>query len=556
MRQVTQAYKDAVKSLGRELSVRIRVGDNVYSAITNCNYYTENEPFKSSMSCLTLSVKGISSLESNFIDSLEIGVKVTGEMDPEGLDFAQYFEYTDYGAFYITEKEYNVETNSLQLTCYDYMYYAMAPYKDVDNSNTEKITLLEAVNLVCSKCGFEFENTDLPNADITFKKTLLNDCSTYRDVLDAVAGVACVNFKCDGTKLKIVDWSESDELITPSEMKTLKIGDKIIAPDIVDFAGVISTVRIPVNAADSDNKLIIENNPIIFGLVDNEDTASLTQIYNRLVTFNYYTYETDTIGFTYLELGDKVIITDLKGDEYPVVIMNVNLTINQGMTETFSADRPTFSPGDYSNVENLNSFVTKDHIMQKTFTRKDGATATIKFGYVSGSENANYIHMIDTGGGEYPYAVKDDGTIECLQVISQKPPQYPNQVLWSGTSLMSGDDFITFTKESADGEGSEDAYLSEMTNGIVLVFSRYVDGKAVNHTFSFHFIPKDYIECYPFTGCNIVLASEMFTVVANKYLYISDTGISGKDSNIQSATSSSGIKYNNGAFALRMVMGI
>ncbi|MCM1115602.1 MAG: hypothetical protein NC397_08920 [Clostridium sp.] len=411
MRNVTPLYKEAIKALGRELSVRIRMGDKVYSDISNCNYYTENEPFKSSMSCVTLSVKGIDSIEGNIIDSLEIGVKVTVQTDSEGTESAEYFEYIDYGAFYITEKEYSVETNALLLTCYDYMYYAMLPYESVDNDSAEKLSLADAVNLVCSKCGFVCENMKLPNSNIQFKRSLLNDCNTYRDVLDAVAGVACINFKCDGTQLKIIDWTETGENITPSEMKVLKIGDKISAPDTVDFVGVISTVQLPQNAKNSENQIKIENNPIISGLVDVEDVTNLTKIYKRLIEIEYYTYETDTIGFTYFELGDKVTITDLKGDNYPIVIMDVNLTINQGMTENFTAEKPKFASNDYSSAESLNAFVTKDHIMQKTFTRKDGATATIKFGYVSGSSNANYIHMIDMGDSEYPFAVTDTGIV-------------------------------------------------------------------------------------------------------------------------------------------------
>lgn len=553
MRNVSQYYKNAIKSLGRELDVRIRIGENFYSDISNCNYYTENEPFKSSMSCLTLSIKGIDRIDGNVIDSLEIGVKVTVPIDSEG-DFAEYFEYADYGAFYITEKEFNVETNSLQLTCYDYMYYAMQPYEGVDNDSTEKLTLIDAVNLVCSKCGFECEDMQLPNSNIKFKRSLLNDCNTYRDVLDAVAGIACVNFKCEGIQLKVINWTDSNIEIMPSEMKTLKIGDKISAPDIVDFVGVISTVRLPQNAQSSDNKITIDSNPIVFGLVDGEDIAGLTEIYKRLIEINYYTYETDTVGFTYLELGDRVTITDLKGDKYPIVIMDINLTINQGMTEVFTAERPAFSANDYSSVENLNAFVTKDHIMQKTFTRRDDATATIKFGYVSGSSNANYIHMIDVGGGEYPYAVTDDGLIECLKVISKQMPEYPQYILWQGAYYMNGGQTITFRYGGVSS--GEIAHLSDMASGIVLVFSRYADGKALEHTFSFHFIPKDYVLFLSGKGTNIILASEMFSIVANKYLYITDTTITGKDSNTSTGTSNSGIKYTNNAFVLRFVIGI
>lgn len=554
MRSVSQLYKDAIKSLGRELYVRVTTGEAVYTDISNLNYYTENDPFKSSMSCLTLSIKGTDSIEGSVIDSCEIGVKVTVQIDAEG-EFAQYFEYADYGAFYITEKEYSVETDALQLTCYDNMYYSMKAYSGVDSDSTEIITVQDAFIMVCNDCGFSYDNNiALPNGNIRFKKSLLNDCSTYRDILDAVAGIACVNIKCEGKTLKIVDWTDTDAVITPSEMKKLKIGDKVTAPDVVDFVGVISTVRLPQDADDSENKITCDNNPIILGLVDSEDVTSLYKIFERLQEIEYYTYETDTIGFTYFEPGDKLSVRDTKNNEYPIVIMDINLTINQGMTETFKAEMPSFAANDYSVEESLNAFVVKDHIMQKTFTRKDGVTATIKFGYVSGSSNANYIHMIDVGGGEYPYCVTDEGIVECLKVISQQMPEYPTYILWYGAWYMNESQTITFRYGGT--AAGEDAYLSDMANGIVLVFSRYSDGEAVDGTFSFHFIPKDYVRYHPGGGCNFLLASEMFSVVGNKYLYITNTGIMGKDSNTSTGTAASGIKYTNNAFVLRYVIGI
>lgn len=52
------------------------------------------------------------------------------------------------------------------------------------------------------------------------------------------------------------------------------------------------------------------------------------------------------------------------------------------------------------------------------------------------------------------------------------------------------------------------------------------------------------------------MGTATFGVMANKYLYVGNSTIRGNDTNKQSGTGTSGIKYENGYYVLRYVLGV
>lgn len=120
-----------------------------------------------------------------------------------------------------------------------------------------------------------------------------------------------------------------------------------------------------------------------------------------------------------------------------------------------------------------------------------------------------------------------------------------NNVLWSGAYYMTGEHTINLSKA-----------ISEQANGIILVFSRHSNGTAENSNFNFFFVPKYQAAAHGAAGCCFNMATINFGLVCAKYLYISDTSISGNDLNSATGTGTSGIKYDNSAYLLRYVIGI
>lgn len=119
------------------------------------------------------------------------------------------------------------------------------------------------------------------------------------------------------------------------------------------------------------------------------------------------------------------------------------------------------------------------------------------------------------------------------------------KVLWSGTMYM-----------TAGHQADLDEPVSLQDSGIVLVFSTYQNGAAVDANFNFFFVPKQFIGMWSGYGCAFQMNTVNFSTMAAKYLYIHDTYIKGNENNNLSGTATSGITFNNAMYVLRYVLGV
>lgn len=120
------------------------------------------------------------------------------------------------------------------------------------------------------------------------------------------------------------------------------------------------------------------------------------------------------------------------------------------------------------------------------------------------------------------------------------------KILWTGNYYMKADQTATLSEK-----------VSEQPSGIVLVFSRYVDGVGQNYGFNSFFIPKVMVSEHNGKGHVFTMNSgATLGIIGAKYLYISDDKIVGHADNNASGTASSGITYNNAGFVLRYIIGV
>lgn len=119
-------------------------------------------------------------------------------------------------------------------------------------------------------------------------------------------------------------------------------------------------------------------------------------------------------------------------------------------------------------------------------------------------------------------------------------------VLWSGGLNMQASHTVSLSEP-----------VSAQTSGIVLVFSRYSGSTVQNYHYNHFFVHKAFVAANPGVGSQFLMTTDgTLSVVASKYLYISDDKITGNDNNIATGTGTSGITYNNGGFVLRYVIGV
>lgn len=123
------------------------------------------------------------------------------------------------------------------------------------------------------------------------------------------------------------------------------------------------------------------------------------------------------------------------------------------------------------------------------------------------------------------------------------------KILWTGSSLLTAGQTATFSEP-----------VSQQQSGVVLIFSRYASSTAQDYYFSCHFIPKLLVTAatnagQTAAGVAITMATSKFDYIAAKFVRVTETGVTGDETNNASGTNN-GITYNNGGFALRYVVGV
>lgn len=121
-----------------------------------------------------------------------------------------------------------------------------------------------------------------------------------------------------------------------------------------------------------------------------------------------------------------------------------------------------------------------------------------------------------------------------------------NKVLWSGGYYMSSGQTATLNEA-----------ISNQANGVVLVWSEYVNGAVDNSNFHSFFIPKHFVSAHNGRGISMFLITGTGNYATSKYVYVSDTSITGHDhNNVEAYTASSGINMVPKRFVLRYVIGV
>lgn len=120
------------------------------------------------------------------------------------------------------------------------------------------------------------------------------------------------------------------------------------------------------------------------------------------------------------------------------------------------------------------------------------------------------------------------------------------KLLWSGVYYMNANQKVTLAEP-----------ISKQPHGIMLTFSRYntENSTAENWGYVHHFVDKYFVANEALGGSVFTMNTNGFGAIASKYLYFTDTEITGHDGNDDNGTAN-GITYNNKLFVLRSVKGI
>ena len=196
MKQVSNGYKSAIKSYGKEINSYITYTQNNQTITLDASQLNAITPsfegaiLKSVMKQIVIDSNVEIPLETEI--NCQFGVKVNGT-----------YEYIDYGNYIVYKIEKKEDTNSYEITCYDKMLYSMVKYEAMNI--TYPITIRGYLIAICNKLGLQFQNSfdTFANYDKLLPNELyLNSDGqdigyTFRDVLDeiaqATASTICIN---------------------------------------------------------------------------------------------------------------------------------------------------------------------------------------------------------------------------------------------------------------------------------------------------------------------------------------------------------------------------
>ena len=193
---------------------------------------------------------------------------------------------------------------------------------------------------------------------------------------------------------------------------------------------------------------------------------------------------------------------------------------------------------------------TVDGTLHLTNTTDASGTADKDVALIIGNRDGNHM-VFDTN----EIVAKSSGSSEAMLWIGEQLGNVGiggvkygvNNVLWSSSGL-----YMNASQTATLSEA-----VSDQAHGIVLVFSSYSSGAGDNANFHSFFVPKAHVAAHPGKGSEFVMASSNAPGSFRfKYLYISDTYITGNADNSWDGTSGSGVKVTNSGAVLRYVYGV
>ena len=113
------------------------------------------------------------------------------DIDYKGKEFVYYKEVdgepAKIGTFIVTEVKDSDTFESVNVTAYDYGLNFANPYKSTLDYKSNKITMFQVAEEICTNCGVELENTSLPNGNfIVDSNQFIND-EQFGDVICLIA---------------------------------------------------------------------------------------------------------------------------------------------------------------------------------------------------------------------------------------------------------------------------------------------------------------------------------------------------------------------------------
>ena len=378
------SFKTAIQEYGKEITASFVCGGRRYAdeQIVSFTPSFEGKLFASVMRCLEIQVEGVKELiaagtavageavagvavvgvaettaDLTTLTEVKFGVKAPGDTD---------YSYKEYGTYIIHEQKYDDEVSALNLTCYDLMLLSMIPYDLALDYSTGAVTVKTILDAICNRLGWTIGYTTFTNSNVVIDGEKFDNTYTFRDVLDKIAEVAAgvIAFKDDA--LCVLYPTSTGEIIDPSNLSTVTIGEKFGPINSVVLARTPQEDNIFAQdansvAANGLTEIRFENNEIM----DSDRDAFISGIFTRLNGLQFYLYELTSFGIGYLDLCDMFTLETMDGERFETIMLVDQLNVTQAVSETSSLEAPEATETDYTAASST------DRLLNKTILKVD-----------------------------------------------------------------------------------------------------------------------------------------------------------------------------------------
>lgn len=290
------------------------------------------------------------------IDNVSVGVKQEGDAE---------YSMIDLGACVINEVEWDKANNSAVLKCYDKMLFSMVPY---DLELTYPMTLGAYLGKICERFDWVLGTEEFTNSDVEIEEEKYTTEYTFRDVLDQIAQAAggTIAFR-DGSLCVLYPTASgetysADNMISSDGITIGELYGPVTAVVLARTPQEDNIYRIAEDASLEDAvEIKIENNQ----LMDSHREDFIDGIFERLNGLSYYLYDFHSFGYLYVDLLDLFTLEDQNGNEYKCLMLADEFTIGQGLDETSSCEAPEETETDYAAASE------SDRVINQTILRVD-----------------------------------------------------------------------------------------------------------------------------------------------------------------------------------------
>lgn len=528
-------FKEQIKMMGRQIDSILTFGDTTLGSeeLNSVSLSYEGSLLKSVMK--VLDVDSNVNIPINSIIRYKLGLKVDNE-----------YEYLDYGNFIVYSSEYQADTRSYEIKCYDAMLFSMVDYRALNiqypiSVRDYIITLSSSMGLVFANYNEEFANYNrmIPN-ELYLDENGDSLGYTIRDVLDELAQVTasiiCIN-QNNQLEIRYIQ----DEAVDTFDEEYLKN----INVTFGELYGKINSIVLS-RSGDSDNVFLYdeesveENGLCELKIKDNQimnfnDRADyLPDILDKLDGLEYYINDYESTGIGYLELGDRYNIT-IEDNTYSCIMLSDTIEITQGLVEKVVTDKPEDSETDYNKADKDDRRINQAYIIVNK-QKQEIEALTSNVTEVTKDINNNYQEMLQKFQ-EYNDTITSINTLETAvrQLQTDTYTKTEIQQIASGRGV---DGVVVQSVISTAGTFNQDGLTIEKTNAKTKGNFNETGMRIIDATGS-----SD--ETLLFAGFDEEIGE---TVVRTKNINVSKYLTIGKNSRIEDYEDGTGIFYVGGGF--------